>query len=1475
MSIQQQKKWVVAAFVIMALAMAAIFGFNAWRASKKSGGGAPTDRKTMQDVADQKELAAALKDPARRQAAIDSLKGKDSAVVGALLTALGHKSDDPEVRAAALTALGEVSSADDMRSVQALTIGVRDTDARVRTAAIAALGKLDTDEAANAVVGALNDIDVAVRIAAGETLAAGKGHTVTIEPLTRSLAEEESAEVRRVAALALGRIEDEAARAGLIRAQGTELEATVRLALVEALGAWDDDFRVKGVVCGMCDSDEKVRAKAKEFFAELDQDALPYLEAALTSSEFRKALGRQGRGVMSDITEAVAAMKTPAAAGSLIHALDISVGTDEKARYPKVRDRAVAELASLGAPAVKSLADSVLKPTTRLALKKSIAATLAKVGAGSVPAIEAYVKSRKILPSSVEARLWTETLEQIGGAAATKAIAGVKAHDPNEVFKKFAALATPPHTERPPAPQLEEFALALHGGVYSGNPPNTFARRKSNLPFVTQKKKQTVAIQKYSPKSRCSVMLDLTRTKDGWDRIVGHPGSYYNSTTFGKIDQLDITETEMKGKIRVTVGRDPWMMGGYGEYDLALTRQNDGSYRGTYKGNYRDVAIEGIATCTRKPKRRPLRAGWKPVQPGERPRLLFRRDDLPRIKARLNTPFGKAAFRKFATAKYIVRHETASAVHAALGLLYQLTGDKSYAMQAIPMVEREMADRDFGFMGLGQVWGGRFMNVALAYDMCYDAWPPEFVSKVNTYLINGSYATSTKMSQFSSCANTHPCSNYFSPIVGGGSYLALAYWMDRGPAPAMPGGLKLLQPALLKGAPPDGVPVTTIKGNGGLAQWLWSGLIFLPTSPDELIEVLGDTKKAPIQEGRKIKLGQEEFSFHLPGPDVQRRDGIYPWSVISEQKPGCSGAAMLMHGVLKCARPGYYSLHLPAQGSSMCVVGDVTIPSGAYVELKEGLYPVVFAFTGDSATIVSVAVRLRWITDDRKEIDILMKEAAGRLKSEKLLYELDTAEHKATGMDGKKIGIFNMTRCHMYRSHRLLMGSGGFNSEGETYHHTAIDPVRYGGALWNVFGQMLSAYPDYNHGVARFIGQSVLYEHEGRLPSLTGQSYNGGGSAGHFGHWIAIGFPYAPEEYKPAMLWMWHRLKGVKENDPESCANIIHHDGLLQSIYAFVNYPLDPKTGTSRMKPVHPNESFTKTYRAVDKGLYVFRNQIKNQQDIVLQVYANELMSKGHGQPDAAGLRLHGLGYDWTPNSPGKGTPFRWLQNVVVIPPDTGMKRATGKVTSWHGEEDGSGRVSLNMDMVYAGKRGHDSVGTWPADLPEQGDVTGLRAVAADYSGKCGAPALFVLVDKVDGGEEERAWLWNMPGEKSASGDLAVAAKNNTFTVKQGKASLRGFFVTPAGVTVEKGGKIMIRDTSTKEAAAAKKKDKKYKPEPAPWAVPILARAKPGQHFFVVMTMQEGPPPEVKVKGEGLKAVVCVGKRQITFDGKNAIIADL
>ncbi len=149
-----------------------------------------------------------------------------------------------------------------------------------------------------------------------------------------------------------------------------------------------------------------------------------------------------------------------------------------------------------------------------------------------------------------------------------------------------------------------------------------------------------------------------------------------------------------------------------------------------------------------------------------------------------------------------------------------------------------------------------------------------------------------------------------------------------------------------------------------------------------------------------------------------------------------------------------------------------------------------------------------------------------------------------------------------------------------------------------------------------------------------------------------------------------------------------------------------------------------------------------------------------------------------------------------------------------------------------------------------------MRSIAFDFSGACGAPCLFAVVDKIDGGKgDKRLWLFQPANIGS------ITADRQGFNLRGNGASLHGVFATPAspkantepltwdfvnGVGINRGARVHVS---------------------------INALSVPGQdHFFFVATVAAGKHPEVKVAGAGLDAVVTVGSRTVKFDGQKIVL---
>lgn len=208
--------------------------------------------------------------------------------------------------------------------------------------------------------------------------------------------------------------------------------------------------------------------------------------------------------------------------------------------------------------------------------------------------------------------------------------------------------------------------------------------------------------------------------------------------------------------------------------------------------------------------------GHVPLAAGEHPRLLFRRTDLPALRAKAATPEGQAILRRLRflldgdrgetmTTRFnparrfdekvaVMPPGTLTIGHAAgYGLLYQLTGDRRYAGFGRESFERALAgvrDRDarYSFRSPGGALraGPTLGWMAVGYDLCYDGWDEATRERLGRALLDyrealvGVRAAEAVVDLAALARGTMPpYSNHFSMQVGGAALVALA--LDREP----------------------------------------------------------------------------------------------------------------------------------------------------------------------------------------------------------------------------------------------------------------------------------------------------------------------------------------------------------------------------------------------------------------------------------------------------------------------------------------------------------------------------------------------------------------------------------------------------------------------------------------------------------------------------------------------------------------------
>jgi len=259
----------------------------------------------------------------------------------------------------------------------------------------------------------------------------------------------------------------------------------------------------------------------------------------------------------------------------------------------------------------------------------------------------------------------------------------------------------------------------------------------------------------------------------------------------------------------------------------------------------------------------------------------------------------------------------------------------------------------------------------------------------------------------------------------------------------------------------------------------------------------------------------------------------------------------------------------------------------------------------------------------------------------------------------------------------------------------------------------------------------------------------------------------------------------------------------------------------------------------------------------VAQAYAKAGQACGWSQAEAGCFQIYGLGHAWAwkDNDAVGKEGSRWLDNVVMLPDDPIDAWAHGEVTHFEGDpKTGSGSVTFDLGNVYRTIR---QIGEGKAARRERfdGGIRGVRAFAADYSGKAGAAGLFAVADRITGGKR-KVWMWQLPRAERDRADWTLDVHDNTFTLAYKDASLKATFVSPKNVKIAQvKGRMKAHELSGVADADVS-------------AIHATGEDPADGDFLVVTTIQRDAPPEVKTDG----AKARIGGRTVAFDGKKITI---
>ena len=993
----------------------------------------------------------------------------------------------------------------------------------------------------------------------------------------------------------------------------------------------------------------------------------------------------------------------------------------------------------------------------------------------------------------------------------------------------------------------------------------------------------------------------------------------FNQVSVGYITRSEGTPENFTVWMQLEVdgGHQP---GGHVFYEIHFVRKPDGSYGGSYKetrgsntGSSEDLVAEMY------PKQNYSKEGHVPIQPGEHPRLLIRKSEIPALRAKLKTPFGQAFLAKAKNSKDMV----------VLATLYQATGDKKYADLAMTALKRG-GDIDQNGGLTGDI-GHHIVRVVTTIDLCYGAWPKEYTESLLRQI--KARLPKRQYDLIIGHANYNQVSNYYGPAFGSAAIASMLLYGRKGPAPVPP--IKPLCvvykdcriPPLTGYTPPPGVKTVTLVDDKVPTEWIYAGGFKPPDGMDMLKPLGGAAKARPtlndsLTDGRKT----QKFKPLSHEPDK----GYFDWHG-HKTVDVTSAIGRIYHSescfstVLRNETPGWYQYNVGTDHKeSFTYVNGVLVKQGDLMQLDKGLYTVLIKVRIGQTEPWGREMLAARFTSLKKSRDKQLRRGqtgvdefnakirAGYNQAEEF-HETQMAEWKARGeQDLECLRMFYKGREQMFWHYRFGIGDGGFQAEATHYGNIAARyPMLYAAFYRNAFAQDVSPFPDTTHLLPRQMMQASFI---GKKPAIMHLNVKG-----HFDHRTCTDhFRLVPDKWQPSLLWGWNRISDV-QIDSAAKLDRAAADKILGSVSGshlastFVNYPIN-------MDPVHPSTGMPKTWAAPTLGFYVFRNGWTGRDDIIAQIFAKSIPIRAWNHPNCGAFRLWGLGRAWT-SAPIERSGYRPEESIVLTQDDVINESACGKIAHYDTKPDGSGSLLIDMTDVYlAAKRPEpkkkkksliddlegslkakdeeedfgigDAIKDMPTtksvqsfykarddaalrrtipklynwwgrkyqEKPHPSHVDGDRAFAFDFSEKCGAPCLMAIHDSIRGGKTKQ-WLWQLP-----HGDTIVAkATDNTFTIERDGVTLKGTVVSPSPIRARFRRKVPMHFTYRGGSKGGQRITRYFN------FIEVLSTAK-DVDFFVVLTLQRSKAPQVKIAGKGKDVVATVGQSRVRMDGPKVII---
>ncbi len=643
-----------------------------------------------------------------------------------------------------------------------------------------------------------------------------------------------------------------------------------------------------------------------------------------------------------------------------------------------------------------------------------------------------------------------------------------------------------------------------------------------------------------------------------WMPVAGRSPGLSDGNHYGRVIEGTMGENEISLTLDVVVNRTEYVPGGHGRYEVTLTRDENDSLHGTYTGTYaghnyvwRYRKITPSSTVTGRIAG-PIEkdSNWKSLVTGEHPRVLFRKDDIPYLKAKAQTAFGQAAFELMTDA-------------VGNGIKYQLTGGTEYADEAKAQVVALMADYNNG-SGSGRFgWAPRWEQIVLAYDLCYDAWSEEFRREIRHYMTWMSKDVYIMADAWGGGEMDYGLLGHAAVLYESLAMAGLAMTADSAPEPARPPypfgdslDAPIIEPLPESFTPPEDVPLVNqyfgplqeihrFKNSSMSGYWIYVDGLF-PREGEDPFESMGGIKAARPRPGDIITCNGETDTFRLTSPDLFFNDEFCGLTLdLTKMTNREFFSTSYIYAYIRNDEARWVEFntggykHPEWLPYATMYINGVERENNDFAYLKPGVYAVMIELPikwCQPHGKIFTASRFVEPTEHRRtlNIEILLEKYGWDIENWEALKERWQTDHSDQYLNE----LFYRGRANMRWYIRDAIEQSGHFPRLYSWKGIDIMAVRYVSLFERMMGEPLNPLIDWKAGAVKQL--------------LTNDEVDG--SISNMNTFFAPLYPILPDNLKAGVLDVWNDKAGV--TDESNPTEVLNAPYPITVSHAFVNYPL-------------------------------------------------------------------------------------------------------------------------------------------------------------------------------------------------------------------------------------------------------------------------------------------------------------------------------